>query len=583
MCGLFGVAVLSQPAGFSENDLHRARRARDSLLHRGPDQSGEIIQDGVYMGHRRLSILDLSDAGRQPMVSGDGDVAITVNGEVYNFRRLRKELEDSGIRFKSSSDSEVVLHGYKHWGIDGLAERIDGMYAIVIHDRKSGLVYFVRDRVGIKPLYYARVNGLFLWASELKAIKSFLGLDMPEKDNFSLYDFITYSYIPAPKTAYKNIYKLPPAHVLRCNVQSSSLETWRYWDVPHGHVTDSDAVVSDRLENILKESVSEQMVSDVPVGVFLSGGVDSSIIAGLASSDVQDIKTFNISFGVPGYDESVFAEEVAHFFRTSHQRKVISSDIGVDFSDWLLSLYDEPLATNSALPTWCVSQFAKDQVTVALGGDGGDELFGGYKWYRMDTLRILLFKILSRIPSFVWRLPLPGKKGARFYANAVSGAKSRLEIHNNLYFTKISGAERRKYREILSIPDDYDDMWFFRQYYKPELGPRKWRQYLDFHCFLPEMVLTKVDRASMAHGLEVRVPFLSKPMIEFAFSLPEKFIYKSGNLKGGLKWAFRNALPASILTRGKQGFSLPWDSWRKDLIRSEGHLQDVLFNKFYNS
>lgn len=579
MCGLFGVAGRD----LSESLVHRALVARDSLFHRGPDQAGDWQDSCVYIGHRRLSILDLSESGRQPMVSENQDVVIAVNGEIYNFKALRYELEQAGARFLSSSDSEVILHGYRIWGVERLIDKIDGMYAISIYDLKNRKIFFIRDRAGIKPLFYAHHQGRLVWASELKAITKFMGDDLPSIDNSAIYDFLTYSYIPSPKTAYKTISKLPPSSVLEYDLNHDHVRIRRYWFVPEEEVELSPQEAAEKLRLLLKESVSEQLCSDVPVGVFLSGGVDSSIITAIASSLSPGLETFSIGFGVSGCDETGFARSVSEAFGTNHHSHTITPSLDHGFAEWLLGIYDEPLSTNSALPMWYVSKFARERVTVALGGDGGDELFGGYKWYAKDGAKIALFKFLAKFPEKIWEMPIPRRKGIRHYARAVRGETDRLAIHNNLYFTKIFGEHKKYYRSLLEIPADYDDMWFFRPYYRPDLGPRKWRQYLDFHCFLPEMVLTKVDRATMSHGLEARVPFLSRPLIEFAFSLPESFLYKNGDLKGGLKWTFSDILPDVILSRGKQGFSLPWDAWRQDLIGCQGNLQDALFDGFYKA
>lgn len=577
MCGLFGVCANNQNI-----QKDRASKARDVLYRRGPDQSGEWSDKTVYMGHRRLSILDLSETGRQPMVSEDAQIIILVNGEIYNFKTLREELEFKGACFKSGSDSEVVLHGYRHWGIYTLLEKIDGMYAICIYDKEKGEILLARDRPGVKPLYYAHLGGMFLWASEIQPIKTYIGDRNLETDNTALYDFLTYSYIPSPKTPYKNVHKLPPAHLLRYNIQSSSVALERYWSLNGETISTTDDDAIKKLQSLMAQSVEEQIVSDVPVGCFLSGGVDSSIITGLAASYLGNVKTFTIGFGVSGHDETQYAEDVAKYFKTDHRSTIITPELDVPFDQWLLNLYGEPLSSNSALPTWHVSLQAKKDVSVVLSGDGGDELFGGYKWYRRDKIKIILFKLLSYIPLWFWKLPLPRKTGLMHYAECLRGVSDPLEIYNSLYFTKISKKKRNSYKKTFNIPDDYDDMWFYRPYYKPELGTKKWRQYLDFHAFMPEMVLTKVDRATMAHSLEARVPFLSRAVTEFAFSLPERFLYKNGKLKGGLKLAFADLLPLVVLSREKQGFSLPWTAWKKDLINKEGNLQEALLKRFKN-
>lgn len=569
MCGLFGFSSAQK----IEPYLAKARQARDTLFHRGPDQAGEWYNDHTYLGHRRLSILDLSEAGRQPMVSENGQVAITVNGEIYNFQPLRKELETLGATFQSTSDSEVVLHGYRLWGIDTLLEKIDGMYAIVIYDNAVQKIYIARDRTGIKPLYYGTLNGLFCWGSELKTLVSFYNANNLTLDNTALYDFLTYRYIPAPKSCYNEIRKLPPAHLLTFGVADASIDIKRYWNLPVSDTPIADDEAAKQLNDLLAESVSEQMVADVPVGFFLSGGIDSSLTVAHARKLGLDAHTYSIGFGVSGFDETPYAEKVAAHLNTIHQTKIITAQLEKPFADWLLGLYDEPFADNSALPTWYVSQFAREKATVVLTGDGGDELFGGYKWYlaapRLECMR----RLLRFIPKKVWRFA-PAK--AAKLLTALSAEKDIFSVVNNLYLTKVTADMRRKYRKLLGIADNYDDVWFFRQHWRPELPLRKALQYLDFHTFMPEDVLTKVDRATMAHSLEARVPFLSRKLVEFAFQLPEQFLYKNDQLKGGLKLASENLLPVDILTRPKQGFSVPIKHWQSSLGASQDICEALL-------
>lgn len=562
MCGLFGFNSLKDTQPY----LEKAQLARDTLTHRGPDQAGEWYNKHVYMGHRRLSILDLSEAGQQPMLSADKNVIITVNGEVYNFKELRSELESLGASFSSASDSEVILHGYRYWGIQVLLEKIDGMYAFSIYDVAAAKLYLARDRTGIKPLYYGTKNGLLGWASELKALTSFYGRSNLTLDNTALYDFLTYRYIPAPKTCYTEIRKLPPAHILTLDVISGAVSIERYWQLAVGNLDISDDEAAQRLNELLAESVNEQMVADVPVGFFLSGGIDSSAITAHARQLNHETHTYSIGFGVPGHDETTYAEQVAKHLGTQHQTNIISAHLDKPFSHWLIDLYDEPFADNSALPTWYVAQFARNKATVVLTGDGGDELFGGYKWYqalpKLEKLRCLLRFVPKKVWVFV-------PKNIARLLQAISAEADIFNIVNSLYLTKVSPSVRKKYRQILGIPDSYDDMWFFRQYWRRDLPLRKAMQYVDFHTFMPEDVLTKVDRATMAHSLEARVPFLSRKLIEFAFQLPERFLYKNGQLKGGLKYASRHLLPEEILHRPKQGFSVPIKHWQTDLGTSQ--------------
>jgi len=577
MCGLFGVVSYDKAVAVDE---YRARAARDVLTHRGPNQAGEWVTPSKYVGHRRLSIMDLSDAGRQPMVNTAGKVVISVNGEIYNYRILRDELRGHGKVFRSNSDSEVILHGYDVWGIDTLLDKIDGMYAISILDNESGLLYLARDRAGIKPLYYSQLNDQLAWASELKSIVEYYGKSTLIPDGEALYDFLTYRYIPSPKSAYKDVFKLPPAHYAKIDLTLRRVTVRRYW-VLSTEVRDIDDDTAGQLiRRTMSKSVSEHLMSDVPVGFFLSGGLDSSIVTSQARELDFEAYTYCIGFGVEGFDETHYAEHMAGYLDTEHSTRIIEPKLDIPFVQWLQDLFDEPFGDNSALPTWYVSAQAAERSVVVLTGDGGDELFGGYNWYSDVHSTLAWRSILVRIPESIAML---GFRKAKAIANLAAACKSdvpELSIYNSRYFSSLHIRARERWREVLQVDRDYDDMWFFRQHWKPELGPRRSYQYLDFHTFLPECVLTKVDRATMAHSIEARVPFLSRTMIELAFSLPESFLYKGGELKGGLKHSFRDMLPDLILKRGKKGFSLPWNAWRKELIGDIGTLQEAALQSF---
>lgn len=579
MCGLFGyVALEGAPI-----DLAEARAARDVLAHRGPDQAGEWVDGPVYMGHRRLSIIDLSENGRQPMLGADGSVAITVNGEVYNFAPLREELVAAGARFRSGSDSEVVLHGYLRWGIDGLLERIDGMYAFAILDRRAGLLHLARDRAGIKPLFYSAWSGGFAWASEPAAILRLRRDAPPGLDPTALHDFLTYRYIPAPKTAWRDIHKLPPAHVLTLRLEDGAQSLRRYWRLPVGDAPVADDAAAARLRELMANSVAEQRVADVPLGLFLSGGVDSAVIAAEAAAAGDPPEAFTIGFGVEGFDETPHAAEIARHVGSRHAVRIVTPDLERSIADWLLELYTEPFADDSALPTWHVARHARSRVTVALSGDGGDELFGGYRWYGELARREPWIRLIARAPEALWRARSSRTATLARCAAAARSDPTPLSLMNALYISRADPATRDRWRQELEIPADYDDMWFFRAAWRPELAPRKALQYLDFHTFMPEDVLTKVDRATMAHSLEARVPFLSRDLMEFAFGLPESFLYRGGALKGGLKYAYRDVLPKSVLSRPKRGFGMPWRAWGGKRGDEGRRLQEAMLDRFVKS
>jgi asparagine synthase (glutamine-hydrolysing) len=558
MCGLFGCNTVDQPI-----DLDCARKALASLTHRGPDQWGEWSGDRLYMGHRRLSILDLSERGRQPMVSSDGRVVISVNGEIYNFARLRAELERKH-EFCSDSDSEVVLHGYVEWGIDGLLERIDGMYAFAIYDQAAGKVFVARDRVGIKPLYYALIEGQFIWASELKAIREYVGADRLKQDVTALYDFLTYLYVPTPKTLYQDVFKLPPAHYAVFDCQQRSLKVNRYWQLAVQERVMNRQEAATELRRLVDQSVSEQLMSDVPVGVFLSGGLDSSIVAESANRFSRHIQTFTIRVDDPGHDESADAQCLADHIGTDHHVQTCGA---ADANEWMENVqgwYDEPFGDMSAIPTHLVSRFSRERIVVALSGDGGDELFGGYRWYTAMQSRAARrwhgqhwLRPLTAIMKRCTGKTLPGRAIRRFEFDWV--------LDDLEYYTRLMGGlmkdDKRHYARAWGIDPDYDDYWHFRKYWRPDLPLMTRLQYLDFHTYLPDDILTKVDRASMQVALEVRVPLLSKELIEFAFSLPEEVRYAGGRLKGLLKEAYGEILPERILHKPKQGFGLPMKEW----------------------
>jgi asparagine synthase (glutamine-hydrolysing) len=574
MCGIFGLT------NFKEKNIHQARSALHTLIHRGPDQWGEYYDENVYIGHRRLSILDLSENGRQPMVSPGRDVVISVNGEIYNFQDIKKELDDK-YQFRSTSDSEVILHGYIEWGIDKLLEKIDGMYAFSIYDKRKDILFLVRDRVGIKPLFYGNVYGQISWASELKALQKFYeDGNVLENDYTAFYDFLTYLYIPTPKTMYKNMYKLEPAHYLKVDIRNSKIFKVCYWklEVKNNLISEEDA--SLQLFDLVQKSVQEQMVSDVPVGFFLSGGMDSSTVVALASSFSTKINTFSIGFSDKRHDETNFAQILADKYHTTHRTKILDATTTKQLFHKIKEWYDEPYADTSCFPTYLVSKFSKKFVTVVLTGDGGDEIFGGYNWYSN-----FLKKRKTRFPKLRFLFPI-----CNFFKNKskfASGIANRFEyfISNDLeVYTKLMGGmlkeHKKQFRSEFNISEDYDDYWYFRKFYKKEYPIMTRLQYLDFHTYLHDDILTKVDRVSMAVSLECRVPFLSRDVIEFLFSLNHNIRNKNNSLKYIMKNCFNKYIPDEILNRSKKGFSIPLHTWKKEILGNENIKQIKIMNDF---
>lgn len=555
MCGIFG------HTGLKIDQIDQSHSALHTLTHRGPDSWHHETKAEVYLGHRRLSILDLSINGRQPMQANG--VYLTVNGEIYNFQALRRELvENYQVEFVSKSDSEILLHGYIHWGIEPLLDKVDGMFALALFDSRDSKIILARDHAGIKPLYYGLINGELSWSSELKALECFYGKSNLTIDKTAVYDFMTYLYVPCPKTLYQNVFKLEPGHFLSYDLAAQRVETKRYWslDTLERQVVE-DANCKAFIQTAVHKAVQEQLVSDVPVGFFLSGGIDSSIICYEASSCIEELLTFTIGNADKSVDEAPFAQMVAERIGAEHHCKVFSSRIADENFPLMRNFYDEPFGDVSALPTNEVCKLAREKVTVVLTGDGGDELFGGYSHYE-DAERI--FDIASN--SKAWIRPIVvalknhaphrslAKKAQRYEAKTIDDPIERwAKAKGGILKTDVF---KRDWAKKNGIAEDYDDYWYYRKHDNPRLSPKTRAQHLDFHTYLHDSVLTKVDRASMAVGLETRVPFLSKDAIAAAWSVPEHLRYRDGELKGVLKHIYSDSLPAEVLYRRKQGFAV---------------------------
>jgi asparagine synthase (glutamine-hydrolysing) len=569
MCGIFGVTNF-------DNNIELARKALNTLQHRGPDQWNEFVHDDIYLGHQRLSILDTSDAGIQPMISEDLNFILTCNGEIYNFIELKSQLETK-YNFKSSSDSEILLYGYIEWGIDLLLEKIDGMYSFVIYDKVQHTIILARDRYGIKPLYYSDLNNQFVWASELKAIQNFYESDnLLVIDYTSIYDFLTYHYIPTPKSLYINVYKLEPAHYLTIDLRSNTSKKTKYWNLNIIECDDDLATASSKIIDLLKDSIKEQMVADVPIGFFLSGGLDSSLVVALASEFNKSINTFSIGFPNTSHDESKYANIVAKKFETKHTQQLLAESDISDITSKILNWYDEPFGDTSCYPTFLVSKLARSETTVVLTGDGGDEVFGGYKWYKDFEKIKNISQYIPVVTKNIFNLFL---SKSVFFANYFSRFElyfilDDLELYSRL-MGGMSSKEKLQYRNILKVDANYDDYWYFRKFYKPELDIYTRLQYLDFHTYLPDDIFTKVDRTSMAVSLECRIPIINKKIVEYCFSLNPKIRIYNGELKGFLKQALKGILPIEILSRDKKGFSIPHHSWR-NLIKNKSKQFDIL-------
>lgn len=568
MCGL---TALFDPSSPSLEDPVRFARINDLQKHRGPDEGAVHIEPHVALGHRRLSIIDRA-TGQQPLANEDGSVIVVFNGEIYNFSELRQELSACGHRFATSSDTEVLVHGWEQWGVD-LVARLRGMFAFVLWDRPNKTLFAARDRMGVKPLHYGQLtDGRWAFGSELKTIIDQPGFNR-QTDARAVEDYLALGYIPDPDTFWIGARKLPPGHSLVFQVGQTTPILARYWQVDFS----SERICSldqacEELRQLLTESISLRLVSEVPLGAFLSGGVDSStVVAFMAGLQQSPVQTCAIGFDQSDHDETVHAREVARLFGTEHHEHQVSAD---DFGliDTLAQLYDEPFADSSAIPTYRLCQMARQHVTVALSGDGGDETFGGYRRYRLHlgeervrrllpaALRQPLFGTLGHLYPKFDRLPRVLRARTTFQALARSTGGA--------YFNSVA-VMREEVRSLLRSSQLNRDLAGYRSETRFESlardcgsdDPLKQIQAIDYATWLPGDINTKVDRASMAHSLEVREPLMDHRLVEWAARLPSSLKLKGSVGKRVLKAALSHQLPHSILHRSKMGFSVPLAHW----------------------
>lgn len=560
MCGIWGCAGKIP-------DEHQARLRLNTLEHRGPDDWGLWTNDArtVILGSRRLAILDLSPNGHMPMVRDSGSLAITFNGEIYNFRTVRAILEQAGYTFRSNGDTEILLAAYHHWGTACL-EYLDGMFALAIFDGREGAekLFLARDRAGEKPLYYTVSSDGFTFASELKAIMA--DINFPRCLNYDAFEaFLAMGNVPGELSILQGVKKLLPAHGLTYDLRTRHLKTWQYWAIPDSDPSVDTEEALERLEVLLKRSVAERLVADVPSGVFLSGGIDSSLITAMAAhSSSEPVRTFTVAFSShTDYDESSRAKLVAQHFSTQHL-ELPAAEVSVDILPQMAAAYDEPFADSSLIPTYLISKLTREHVTVALSGDGGDELFGGYQAYTRIMRR---HRISERFPQMV-RLAaaqlspmIPLGIPAR---TALSGIRDGLA--DNMILSARAGlfdcASRRaliKTRKVKAKPETYlHSLWSHKG------SPIDQMTRLDFLNYMPDDILVKVDRASMAVSLETRAPWLSRDLIEFAFRDVPPYLKMDANgkrLKILPRMLARKLLPAPIYTGKKQGFAIPLMAW----------------------
>lgn len=564
MCGICGF--------FSKNRIttDQLMQMNDTMYHRGPDDSGaELYPAGkgytVGLAQRRLSILDLSPLGHQPMHSPDGKVSLVYNGEIYNFRTLREELSD--YPFVSTCDTEVILAAYLKWGM-GCLEKLNGMFAMAIFDRRSGELFLVRDRIGKKPLYYWEEEGNLVFGSELKPIMKCPGFQARIRREV-IPRFLYHQYLCEPDTIFENVKKLSPGEVL-C-FSEGKVRQWKYWDLKQVYHEKKKMPVSDygqakeELKDRLRQAVRERMIADVPIGTFLSGGYDSSLVTALAQSVCEKpVKTFSIGFHEEKYNEAKYAKEVAAYLGCDHTELYIGEEEMFSMIGELPTYYDEPFADSSQIPSLLVSGLARQRVTVALSGDGGDELFCGYNVY--DKVRQA--QLLDGLGAAA------GAVGDLLHITEKYPFKMRVIAQNRDKKTKtqfVAGNYLQVAEKMVKLGEEKEALPCYYDF-ETSYEERNWqerRMLLDIDTYLPGDILCKVDRASMRYSLEARCPILDKNVVEYAFRLPHRFKYQKGNKKRILKDIAYDFIPSEMLDRPKKGFSVPLDKWLRGALKEQ--------------
>jgi asparagine synthase (glutamine-hydrolysing) len=570
MCGIAGMFEPEATMGRAERREALGRMC-DAIEHRGPDDEGFHVEGGLALGMRRLSIIDLF-GGRQPISNEDGTVWIVFNGEIYNYLDIREELIDRGHAFQTESDTETIVHLYEEEG-EACVERLRGMFAFAIWDRRERKLFIARDRVGVKPLHYAVTAGGIVFGSEIKSLLQHPAIGR-EVNLEAISDFLSFGYLPDPQSAFRGIQKLPAGHTL--TFKDSRLTVRRYWDFQYPEAEAArpareDGYYVERLRELLAESVRLRLVSDVPLGAFLSGGVDSSTVVAMMAREMgRPVKTFSIGFTESSFDELDYARVAARHFNTDHHEFVVTPDV-CNIVGEIVRHHDEPFADVSSIPTYIVSKMAREHVTVALSGDGGDELFAGYERYLVDAQRAKF----ERVPRFIRRnvflrasrmLP-PGAYGKNFLRNIALDADER-------YVDSLSYFHQEKKRDLLSAEflratGGRDSSEEYRRIYGLPRSKERIDHllYLDSKTYLPSDIMTKVDRMSMAHSLEAREPLLDHKLIEFVAQIPASLKLRGLEAKSILKRAVRGIVSDEIIGRKKQGFDVPILKWFKEDLR----------------
>jgi|SaaInlStandDraft_3_1057020.scaffolds.fasta_scaffold03850_2 asparagine synthase (glutamine-hydrolysing) len=559
MCGIIGFASSKKIEGKKWLSI-----GRDAMIHRGPDDSGEwwSVDGKIGFGHRRLSIIDLSNAGHQPMQDKSKKITIVFNGEIYNYLELKEELKLKGYIYSTDSDTEVLLTAWQEWG-EECVSHLNGMFAFAIHDENKELIFLARDRAGEKPLFYSVINGELRFSSELKGL--LVDPSFPHTIDYeSMGCYLSMGYIPGNMCILDGVNKLPPAHIMTFNYNTGELEVSRYWKLPEVNNQDNinEEKLLDELEFLMEDSVRKQLVADVPVGVLLSGGIDSSLMTALASRVSNNVKTFTVAFPEYGkYDESPHARAIAENFNTEHV-ELEANDIDIEILYKLAKQYDEPMGDSSMLPTYLVSSQVKEYCTVALGGDGGDELFGGYNHYNrllwtqkiVSKVPIIFRKIISKFAMMI--LPV-GFKGRAGLLSLGTNFDSELPLTSAFFDSntrkKLLSKQKTKVKKVIKNKA-YSTSDFLQRITRAE-----------FNNYMPEDILVKIDRASMLNSLELRSPFLDYRIIEFAFEKVPSYLKATINQrKIILKKMSERLLPPEFDKQRKQGFSIPLKEWLKD-------------------
>jgi asparagine synthase (glutamine-hydrolysing) len=599
MCGITGFVDFNQ-----KSDSAILRVMTDALEHRGPDSSGyEFFSNQlsqVGLGHRRLSILDLSENGNQPMFSSCKNYAIILNGEIYNYRDLKNELKKYGFSFSSGTDTEVILNSYIKWGTDCVSKFI-GMFAFSIYDRKKERLLIFRDRAGVKPLYYYWRNNLFLFASELKCFhKNPYFEKKVDYDSFAL--FMQYGYIPFPYSIFKHTYKVRPGYFIEINLKNQCIDEHKYWDVidcynkPKLKIDEPELI--EEIERVLISSFNYRMVSDVPVGVFLSGGYDSSTVTALiAAHSAHSLKTFTIGFEEDGFNEAPHAKIVSDILGTDHYEYMCTAKEAINIIPQLPFYYDEPFGDSSAIPTILLSRFAKKKVKVALSADGGDEIFAGYSKYghtlnaynKMEYLPYFIRLIISK------SIGLSSRLGIESLLNKESFDRRLHKVHDMLLSKDIISAMKNTSKQLtdrdldLLLKSHYNKQGFSYNDYKllnPSNDSINKMLAIDYKTYLIDDILVKIDRASMSVGLEGRDPFIDHRIIELLARVDGNVKYKGNNLKYLLKGITHKYIPEKIMKRPKAGFEIPISNWLKnelkDLLLSSINEKTLSNNNFFN-